>query len=140
MLTAVIVTPPVLPRILSVITLALDVILPVAVITPAVDRLPTTALPEALRVALDTAPAVVILPPVIRPVALTAPPVDRLPTVAVPVADTAPPVETLPNVPVPVALTKPTVIKLPTSALPDTDTDVRVPTEVIFGCALFVTV
>ena len=79
--------------------LAPEIVPPVpepTVMLPVVDRLPPmSALPEALIVADDTAPAVVTLPPVIRPA------VDRLPT----------------------------------SALPDTDTDVSVPTEVIFGCA-----
>ena len=40
----------------------------------------------------------------------------------------------------PVALTTPPVLTLPPVALPDTDTEVKVPTLVMLGCAAVVTV
>ena len=127
---AVIVIPLVRPTIKSVTTLALLVILPVAfttppvvifppdtlpvaVMSPAVPKLPTLALPVTLN-----APPVFKLPPSILPVAIIKPPVPKLPTLALPVTLNAPPVVKLPPDTLPVAVTKPAVPKLPTLALP----------------------
>jgi hypothetical protein len=63
---------------------------------PAIDMLPTVALPVAV---ID--PAVRKLPPVTLPAALTAPPVAMLPTVALPVADMLPAVLRFPPVTLP---------------------------------------
>ena len=147
-----IVTPLVLPTIKSVTTLALLVILPVAftsppviilapvilplaVINPAVPKLPTLALPVT-----DNTPAVDKLPPEMLPVAIIKPPVPKLPTLALPVTLNAPPVVKLPPETLPVADTKPVVVKLPPAILPVTSKLVSVPTLVIFGCAAVVNV
>ena len=79
--------------------------------------------------AVVTVPAVVAAP-LRAPVNVVA---DTLPNVPLPVADTIPPVIMLPAFKLPVAVIRPAVPKLPTFALPLTETDVNVPTEVIFG-------
>ena len=93
---------------------------PVTVVnTPAAAPMfPTLALPVTLN-----APAVVKLPPVTLPVAVIKPPVPKLPTLALPVTLNVPPVERFPAVAVPVTVN-----------------EVRVPVEVIFGCAAVVNV
>ena len=107
------------------ITLADEVIVEAAEITPPVRTLP----PVTLAVA-DTCPAVVMLPPsilaelVMVDVAEIMPPVRTLPPVTLAVADTCPPVIKLPPttlaalVMVDVALIKPAVSKLPPITLP----------------------
>jgi len=86
-------------------------------VIPTLPTLPSELTPATVSVPVDTAPVV-----------------ETLPTVAVPetlrvALDTRPPVVTLPPV------IRPDVERLPTLALPVTATDVRVPTEVMFGCA-----
>ena len=110
---AVIVTAVVLPIIKSVITFALEVMFPVAAMTPPVEILPPDTLPVAA-----TAPPVVKFPPETLPVAATTPPVVILPPDTLPVAATTPPVVKLPPDTLPVADTTPPVVKLPPDTLP----------------------
>ena len=106
------------------------VILPVALTCPLVNTLPAVALPVAL-----TNPAVNILPAVALPVELIRPAVNKLPPVIlaalviVEVALINPAVKILAPTRLPVVLISPLEV-----------IEVRVPTEVIFGCAFVVTV
>ena len=85
MLPVAVTTPPVVK--LPPLTL------PVAVIRPAVPKLPTLALPDTLSM-----PVVLRLPPDTLPVAMISPAVPKLPTLALPVAFNVP--ATLTPVPV----------------------------------------
>ena len=126
--------------------LAAEVIVLVALIMPAVNKLPPVMLAAA-----DTKPAVKTLPPVALPLTVnevsvptevifgcaavvTVAAVVALPTVndaAVPVNPVPAPLNDDP-VTVPVADISPAVCKLPPLTLPVTDNETSVPTEVIF--------
>ena len=103
---------------------------PVAMITPAVPKLPTLALPTTDKVVPILAlaptlakPAVIKFPPVMFPVATINPAVPKLPTLALPVTDKVvptlakPAVIKFPPVIFPVAIILPAVPRFPTLAL-----------------------
>ena len=96
-----------------------------ALINPAVNKLPPVILPDPERLPPD--PDDTILPPVTLPVALTTPAVKMLPPtilaadVMFEVADIRPPVRMLPPVMLPTTLNKPalSIVALSTSLVPN---------------------
>ena len=107
------------PRTLAPLMLAALVILPVELISPAVNKLPPVTLPLALIPAATTFDVAIKLPPamlaelVMLPVAVTNPPVLMFAPVMLPIADRVVPASILP-----VVITAPALMKLTTSTLP----------------------
>jgi hypothetical protein len=118
--------PTCVPMMLPPDTLAVDAMLPVAVINPPVLMLPPVTLPVAvtnppvLKLAPVMLPEPVTVPLALTDAALTAADVIILPPVTLPVAVINPPVLMLPPTILPVAVADPPVSKLPPVTLPAT--------------------